>query len=124
MAISCKSNNLESAPDCSTPSGSRRPSMDEQKLSSPASGRWDLLIRDLKSFARDISLIPNMAILSLVGKQMKNMVGISGKMFSTLAREKVNIEMISQGASEINISCVILQSDAIHALRCVHEMCV
>jgi hypothetical protein len=38
-----------------------------------------------------------MAILSLVGKQMKNMIGIAGKMFSTLGENNVNIEMISQG---------------------------
>lgn len=65
-----------------------------------------------------------MAILSLVGRQMKNMVGIAGKMFSVLAKEGVNIEMISQGASEINISCVILEQDAEKAIQSVHDHCV
>jgi aspartate kinase len=62
-----------------------------------------------------------MAILSLVGKQMKNMVGISGKMFSTLAAANVNIEMISQGASEINISCVIDEKMALSAMNAIHH---
>lgn len=62
-----------------------------------------------------------MAILSLVGKQMKNMVGISGKMFSTLAQANVNIEMISQGASEINISCVIDENMALGAMNAIHH---
>ena len=44
-----------------------------------------------------VDIIPEMAILSLVGKQMKNMTGIAGKMFSTLGENNVNIEMISQG---------------------------
>ncbi len=44
-----------------------------------------------------VDIIPEMAILSLVGKQMKNMMGIAGKMFSTLGENNVNIEMISQG---------------------------
>lgn len=44
-----------------------------------------------------VDIIDGMAILSLVGKQMKNMVGIAGKMFSTLGENNVNIEMISQG---------------------------
>ena len=44
-----------------------------------------------------MDLIPEMAILSLVGKQMKNMIGIAGKMFSTLGENNINIEMISQG---------------------------
>jgi aspartate kinase len=44
-----------------------------------------------------VDIIPEMAILSLVGKQMKNMVGVAGMMFSTLGENNVNIEMISQG---------------------------
>lgn len=65
-----------------------------------------------------------MAILSLVGKQMRNMVGISGRMFTTLAQGNVNIEMISQGASEINISCVIEARDAVKALNLIHQSCL
>lgn len=65
-----------------------------------------------------------MAILSLVGKQMRNLVGISGRMFQTLARGNVNIEMISQGASEINISCVIQARDAVKALNLIHQSCL
>lgn len=60
-----------------------------------------------------VDIIDGMALLSLVGKQMKNMVGIAGKMFSTLGgwqypsytlhirltcpENNINIEMISQG---------------------------
>ena len=65
-----------------------------------------------------------MAILSLVGRQMRNMVGIAGRMFTTLAQGNVNIEMISQGASEINISCVIEGRDAIKALNLIHQSCL
>lgn len=65
-----------------------------------------------------------MAILSLVGKEMRNMVGIAGRMFTTLAQGNVNIEMISQGASEINISCVIDGKDAIKALNLIHTTCL
>jgi aspartate kinase len=67
-----------------------------------------------------VDVMKDMAILSLVGKQMKNMVGISGRMFSTLAKAGINIEMISQGASEINISCVILERQAIQAMNVIH----
>jgi aspartate kinase len=47
----------------------------------------------------EVSLLNKMAILSLVGAEMKNMIGISGRMFSTLGENNVNIEMISQGMS-------------------------
>lgn len=68
----------------------------------------------------DVDLVPDMAIISLVGKQLRSMVGISGRFFSTLGEHNINIEMISQGASEINISCVIAEREANRALNVVH----
>lgn len=44
-----------------------------------------------------IDIVPDMAIVSLVGQQLKNMVGISGRFFSVLGENNINIEMISQG---------------------------
>jgi len=44
-----------------------------------------------------VDLVGNMAIISLVGQDLKNMIGISGKFFSTLGDNNINIEMISQG---------------------------
>ena len=44
-----------------------------------------------------VDIVPNMAIVSLVGRQLKNMVGISGKFFNVLGEHNINIEMISQG---------------------------
>lgn len=98
-------------------------------------------IQDLRRYGT-VDIIPEMAILSLVGKQMKNMVGVAGKMFSVLGEHNVNIEMISQGrlphssktfwttrcspvvlpigASEINISCVIEARDADRAINILH----
>ncbi|RVX69511.1 hypothetical protein B0A52_06575 [Exophiala mesophila] len=76
-------------------------------------------IEELQSFGT-VDVIPEMAIVSLVGKQMKNMVGVAGKMFATLGEANVNIEMISQGASEINITCVIEERDADRALNILH----
>ena len=55
-------------------------------------------IAELREYGT-VDIIPHMAILSLVGRQMKNMMGIAGKMFSTLGENNVNIEMISQGES-------------------------
>ena len=68
-----------------------------------------------------VSIIPQRAILSLVGENMKHVPGVAGRMFSALARNNINIEMITQGASEINISCVVKQEDALEALRLIHH---
>ena len=76
-------------------------------------------VDDLRMWG-DVDLVPGMAIISLVGRQLRSMVGISGRFFSTLGEHGINIEMISQGASEINISCVIEESEASRALNVVH----
>ncbi|KII91305.1 hypothetical protein PLICRDRAFT_38045 [Plicaturopsis crispa FD-325 SS-3] len=83
----------------------------------------DRLVTELRK-SGTVSVVSQMAILSLVGKQMRNMVGIAGRMFATLAQGNVNIEMISQGANEINISCVIDGRDAVKALNLIHQTCL
>ncbi|MBI9042421.1 bifunctional aspartate kinase/homoserine dehydrogenase I [Lutibacter sp.] len=62
----------------------------------------------------------NNAIIALVGDNMKSHQGISGKMFSTLGRNNVNIRAIAQGASEKNISAVISHKDIKKALNALH----
>ncbi|NNE77604.1 MAG: bifunctional aspartate kinase/homoserine dehydrogenase I [Pricia sp.] len=63
----------------------------------------------------------DLAIIALVGDNMKRHQGLSGKMFSTLGRNNVNIRAIAQGASERNISAVINESDVKKALNALHE---
>ncbi|OMH82548.1 putative aspartokinase [Zancudomyces culisetae] len=89
--------------------------------SSAVQGKTLSMITDELGNYGEVDVIKDMAILSLVGKQMRNTVGISGKMFTTLAKAGVNIEMISQGASEINISCVISNKNATTAMCAIHE---
>ena len=62
-----------------------------------------------------------LSIIALVGDSMKNHQGISGKMFSTLGKNNINIRAIAQGASEKNISAVISESDVKKALNTLHE---
>lgn len=63
----------------------------------------------------------NLAILALVGDNMKNHTGTSGKLFATLGRNGVNIRAIAQGSSERNISAVISAADVRKAINVLHE---
>ena len=63
----------------------------------------------------------DLCIVALVGEDMKNHQGLSGKMFSTLGKNNVNIRAIAQGASERNISVVINKNDVKKALNTLHE---
>lgn len=59
----------------------------------------------------EVDLAGDMAIVSLVGKQLKNMTGISGRFFSVLGENNINIEMISQGKSIRLSLCIIGNGD-------------
>ncbi|MBU2929917.1 bifunctional aspartate kinase/homoserine dehydrogenase I [Winogradskyella psychrotolerans] len=63
----------------------------------------------------------DLSIIAVIGDKMKNHQGISGKMFSTLGKNNVNIRAIAQGASERNISAVIHKNDVKKALNSLHE---
>lgn len=70
---------------------------------------------------KPIILEKDLAIIALVGDNMKSHQGLSGKMFSTLGKNNVNIRAIAQGASERNISAVINKDDVKKALNALHE---
>ncbi len=82
-----------------------------------------------KTFENEISLHKidpiivekDLAIVAIVGDNMRNHQGISGKMFSALGKNNVNIRAIAQGASERNISVVISKKDVKKALNTIHE---
>ena len=63
----------------------------------------------------------NLSIIALVGDKMKNHQGISGKMFSSLGKNNINVKAISQGSSERNITAVIEKKDVKKALNTLHE---
>jgi aspartate kinase len=60
-------------------------------------------VSQLENFGT-VATLRNMAIVSVIGHKMRNMVGVSSEIFAALASAKVNVYLISQGASEINIS--------------------
>ncbi|MFI5157009.1 MAG: bifunctional aspartate kinase/homoserine dehydrogenase I [Chitinophagales bacterium] len=62
-----------------------------------------------------------LAIVALVGDNMKSHPGISGKMFGTLGRNGVNVRAIAQGSSERNISAVIAAVDVKKTINILHE---
>jgi len=61
------------------------------------------------------------SIVCVVGAGLKNATGVAGKVFSVIGRNKIRVEMISQGASEINISFVVDDKDADNAVKVLHK---
>ena len=86
----------------------------------------NIISEEFKNEIQNKSLEPvliekDLCIVALVGDKMKNHQGISGKMFSTLGNNNINVKAISQGASERNISAVIEKKNINKALNTLHE---
>ena len=62
-----------------------------------------------------------LSIIALVGEQMRNHPGVSGKMFTVLGANGINIRAIAQGSSEKNITAVIEAHDVHKAMNLLHE---
>ena len=62
-----------------------------------------------------------LSIVALVGENMRNHTGISGRMFSAMGRNGINIRAIAQGSSEKNISAVIDMADVKKTINVLHE---
>ncbi len=70
--------------------------------------------------AEEIFLNKDIAKVSLVGSGMVGNPGVAAKMFSALAQEQINIQMIT--TSEIKISCVVAKSQGTTALNVIHQV--
>lgn len=63
----------------------------------------------------------NKAIICIVGEGMKHTPGIAARIFGALARARVNIEMVSEGASEINLTLVVDERAVAIAVKVLHD---
>jgi aspartate kinase len=67
----------------------------------------------------DVKMEGHKALVCLVGEDIRGHNGIAGQVFSAISH--VNVRMISQGASEINMSFMIDEEDVEEAVRSLHE---
>jgi len=72
------------------------------------------------SVIRGITATPHVAIVAIVGDGMRGTPGVAALLFNSLASENINLLMIAQGSSEVNISVLITEKDAQRAVRTVH----
>jgi aspartate kinase len=77
------------------------------------------LVQDLKRLG-NVEVEDNKAILCLVGEKLRGRIGVAARVFGVLAGASINVHMISQGASEINISFVIEERDIPEAVKQLH----
>lgn len=82
------------------------------------SSKLDKIVEELSEFA-EISILEKQGIICVVGDQMRSTAGVAHQIFT--AMKNINLVMISQGSSEINLSMVIDESQVDEAVRCLHK---
>ena len=92
---------------------------DADKAQSALNQRFELEISTGRM--KPVRIESGLSIVALVGEHMKSHTGVSGKLFSSLGANNINIIAIAQGSSERNISFVIDEKNVKKALNTIHE---
>lgn len=86
-------------------------------------GKCEKVIDEIKRQCSpdSIEVHPNMALVATVGRGMAKSTGIASKIFSALSSERVNIRMIDQGSSEINVTVGVENADFEKAVKAIYN---
>lgn len=86
-------------------------------------GGIDSIISEIKTFLRPdkVKVTKGIALISVVGRGMIKHIGVSAKLFNALAKENINIQMIIQGSSEMNIIVGIDEKDFENAIKSIYH---
>lgn len=71
-----------------------------------------------------IDIETDLALIAVVGRAMKSNRGTAGRIFSALAHAHVNVKMIDQGSSELNIIIGVDEADFEAAMKCIYDIFV
>jgi aspartate kinase len=74
-----------------------------------------------ESLFKEVTSEADVSIVAAVGAGMKGTPGIAAKLFRAVADNGVNVKMIAQGSSELNISCVVREDDVLKSVHALHE---
>jgi len=79
----------------------------------------ELLLKE--SLFKEITSEDDVSIVAAVGAGMKGTLGIAARIFRAIADKGVNVKMIAQGSSELNISFVVREDDVLKSVHALHE---
>ncbi len=74
-----------------------------------------------QGIVREVTGDENVCIIAIVGAGMKGTPGVAARVFNVIAKRSINVMMISQGSSEVNISFAVKEEDGENAVRAIHE---
>ncbi len=68
-----------------------------------------------------LELEPDIALLAVVGRGMRKTRGTAARIFAALAHGRINVKMIDQGSSELNVIVGVNEHDLHQAIRCIYD---
>ena len=74
-----------------------------------------------RGLIREVTAEDDVCVVAVVGAGMKGTPGVASRIFTAIARKGINVRMIAQGSSELNISFVVKETDGEEAVRAIHE---
>ena len=74
-----------------------------------------------KEFIREIMSEDDVCVVAVLGAGMKGMPGIASRIFSAVSKKGINVRMIAQGSSELNVSFVVKQNDGEETVKAIHK---
>ncbi len=80
-----------------------------------------LELKLLGKLIKHLSVLEDVSIVTVVGLGMRGIKGIAGKIFTSVAKENVNVIMIAQGSSELNLAFVVKDEDCDRAVKSLHK---
>jgi aspartate kinase len=75
----------------------------------------------LGKIIKKLEITTNVAIIALIGSGMRGTVGVASRVFGAIEKNKINVSMITQGSSELNLAFVVKNSDTAAAVRALHD---
>ena len=75
----------------------------------------------LGKIIKKLEVTTDVAIIALIGLGMRGTVGVASKVFGAIEKNKVNVAMITQGSSELNLAFVVKDSDSNVAVQALHD---
>ena len=80
-----------------------------------------LEIELLGKIIKKLEITTDVAIIALIGSGMRGTVGVASKVFGAIEKNKINVAMITQGSSELNLAFVVKNADSKVAVKAIHD---
>ncbi|MDR2202750.1 MAG: aspartate kinase [Nitrososphaerota archaeon] len=93
----------------------------KRDMLSRAVSNLEIALLEKGGLVSEVTAEDDVVVVAVIGAYMKGSLGLASKIFATVAKKGINIRMIAQGSSELNISFVVKEKDGVKVVRAIHE---